>query len=541
MWIRQVLTTRAAFFPKGSGLFLLAGVLGAPLCAILWLALGSSGGLWSHLSATVLPGYLWRTLALVGGVGFVSLLLGTTLAWVVTMFRFPGQRLFAWALLMPLAIPTYISAIVYVELLDYAGPVQTALRTWFHASDLPEVRSLPGAIFFISLVLYPYVYMAARVAFLQQASNIIKVARTLGRGMGSIFATVAVPLARPALMAGVLLVGMECMNDIGAVEQFGIRTLSSGIYDIWLGKRNIPGAAQVALLAVGIILLFLALERQARGKRTYNPQRGMTPPSPIRLRGHQAFAATTLCSLVVFLGFLLPVGRLGFYTLEAPWDNFTPLAINSLRLSFWAALLTTGIGFLLAYGARGVGGGRRLVGHLASMGYALPGAVLALGVFVPLAAFDNWLDGWSRTVLGVSTGLLLTGSLAALLYAYTARFLVIAYQKLEAGFTRTTQTLDMVAATLGCAPRQVLWRIHLPLARPTLLAAFLLVFMDCMKELPMTLLIRPFNLDTLATHVYTRASLGLVEESAPAALVIALCGLGVIILLNWALIRRGEE
>ena len=517
--------------------FLLAGSLAAPVCAIGWLALDSSGDLWGHLASTVLPGYLWRTLALVGGASFLCLILGAPLAWLVTMFEFPGRRVFTWALLMPLAIPTYISAIVYVELLEYAGPIQTALRPWL---SFPEIRSLPAAILFMSLVLYPYVYMTARVAFIQQSANIVNAARTLGLGMGRIFVTLAMPLARPALVAGVLLVGMECMNDIGAVEQFGVRTLTTGIYNIWLERRNVSGAAQVALLAVSLILVFLALERSARGSRFYSSPRHTTPPTPIPLKGRYAFGATALCSTILFLGFLLPVAQLFFYALDAPWDNFIPLAFNSLRLSLFAAFVTTGIGFLLAYSAV-AGWGRRLVVHLANMGYALPGAVLALGVFVPLAAFDNWFDGWSRFVFGIPTGLFFTGSVAALLYAYTTRFLVIAYQKLEAGFARVARHLDMAAATLGLSERKILWRVHLPLARPTLLAAFLLVFVDCMKELPITLLMRPFNLDTLATHVYTTASLGLVEESAPAALIIALCGLSVVLVLSQTLKTREER
>nr|WP_246422530.1 iron ABC transporter permease [Roseospira visakhapatnamensis] len=526
-----------------------AGIVALPVVAVLVIALGPGGGaIWAHLAATVLPHYVVTTLALMVAVGTGTLILGVGTAWLVTLYRFPGQRLFQWALLMPLAVPAYVIAYVYTDLLDYAGPVQGTIRAALgvtSAADywFPEIRSLPGAALMMTAVLYPYVYLLARSAFLEQSACVLEVARTLGCGPWSTFRRVALPLARPSIVVGLALVLMETLNDFGTVDYFAVQTLTAGLYNVWLIMHNRPGAAQIALVLLGFVVVLLVLERLGRRRRGYQATgtRNRTPATT-RLTGGPAVLATLACAAPVVVGFGVPalvLGRHAVTRFSESWTTgFVTQALNSLALSSGAALIAVAIGLFLAYAVRLHGGrGLRLLVRCAGLGYAIPGAVLAVGVLTVLAGLDTALDRVMEATFGLDTGLLLSGSVVALLFAYTVRFLALSHGTIDAGLGRVRPSLDMAARTLGRAPGQVLREVHAPLIRGSLLTAGLLVFVDAMKELPATLILRPFNVDTLATHVYQYASDELLEQSALAALCIVLTGLIPVVLLSRSITR----
>lgn len=514
-----------------------------PLFALAWLAWLPTETIWSHLLATVLPVYVRTTLALMLGVGAGTLVLGVGTAWLVTLCRFPGRWLFEWALLLPMAVPAYVIAYVYTDLLDYAGPVQGLLRATFgwtgpHDYWFPEIRSLGGAITMMTLVLYPYVYLLARAAFVEQSVCVLEVSRTLGKGPWRSFFQVALPLARPAIVVGVSLVLMETLNDFGTVDFFAVPTFTAGIYDVWLNMGSTAGAAQLALVMLVPVLALIVAERTARGSRRYHHSSTRYRALPRRrLSATRAALAAAGCGLPVVLGFLVPAGVLLAYSLRDPaagfGGRFLGYAWNSLTLAAVTAAVAVGIGLFVAYAAR-IGGGRslRAAVRIAGMGYAVPGAVLAVGVMIPLAAFDNAIDGALRQVLGVSSGLIFSGSVAALVFAYLVRFLALSLGTVEAGLAKISPSMDGAARTLGLDLRGTLLRVHLPLLKGSLLTAAILVFVDCMKELPMTMLLRPFNFDTLATHVHEIASSEMLEAAAPGALAIVATGILPVIVLS---------
>jgi iron(III) transport system permease protein len=515
----------------------------APVIAIGVLALGSSGDAWPHLIANVLPGALRRTLGLMAGVGALTLLIGTGTAWLVTMYRFPGRRMFEWLLLLPLAVPTYIIAFCYLELFDYSGAAQTALRHmfgWRNAQDywFPDIRTLGGAIFVMSAVLYPYVYITARASFLAQSVCVLEVSRTLGRSAAATFWQVALPLARPALAAGVALALMETLNDIGAVEFFGVRTLTVAVYDTWLDRNSLAGAAQIACIMLAFVFALLAIERAMRAGRGFHHTTGRYRHLPEdTLEGAAGVLASMACALPVLFGFLLPGGLLVHDALAhiaaglAP--EFWQAALNSLLLAAAASCLAVGFAVVLGYARRQT---RSKLIHVLSaipaISYAVPGTVLAIGILIPLAGLDNAVDAAMRKLFGVPTGLLLSGSVFAIVLAYTIRFLAASLGAVEAGLSKISRNTDAAARTLGASVSETLWRVHLPLLRPALGAAALLVFVDAMKELPATLLLRPFNFDTLATQVFTLASLYRYEEAGLSALTIVLASLVPVLFLH---------
>lgn len=521
----------------------IAAVALAPIVAIAVIALQGDGAIWPHLLSTILPRAARDTIFLLVGVGGLTLLIGTASAWAVTMFRFPGQRTLSWLLFLPLAMPTYITAYSYVEIFDYSGPLQTVLRAafdWHSVRDywFPDIRSLGGAIIVISLVLYPYVYLTARSAFLAQSVCVLDVSRTLGHSAGSTFREIALPLARPALAAGVTIALMETLNDIGAVEFFGVRTLTLTIYTTWLGRGSLSGAAQLACILLAVIFFLLWFERYSRKQQrfhhTSNKHHALPRPE---VRGWRGWMMTLSCAIPVVLGFFVPVFLLLSYS-TARWRDidiarYFSLAGNSLMLSIAAAVLTVLVGLLLVY-ARRMSRSRALHGltWLSSIGYGVPGTVLAIGVLIPLAALDNLFDGWMRTMFDVSTGLLLSGTIFALILTYSIRFLAIPHGTIEAGLGKVSPNLSMAARTLGRSQRQTLVEVDLPLIRPALITGALLVFVDAMKELPATLLLRPFNFDTLATHIYSYASIERFEDAALPALTIVFVGLLPVILLS---------
>jgi iron(III) transport system permease protein len=530
--------------PLWSGFALaLAALMLLPVASIILLALSSTNADWPHLIANVLPVTTRSTLLLVAGTAAITLVIGTATAWLVTMYRFPGRTLLDRLLVLPLAIPTYIVAYCYVELLEYGGPVQSAVRSaggYATARDywFPDIRSTSGAILILSLVLYPYVYLTARASFVQQSMCVLEVARTLGQSSIGAFWRIALPLARPALAAGAALVMMETLNDLGAVQYLGVETLSVSIYVTWLQRANLAGATQIALLGLIAVALVLIVERLARGNSKFHHTTGRYRAIPFQdIDGWRGYAAAILCALPVVAGFVIPVAVLARHALahtdDAFASGFLTAATNSVMVAAVVAAVAVVIAVGLAYAARIAGRGPVPAAiRLSGMGYALPGTVLAIGVLIPFAAFDNAIDARVREHLGWSTGLLLSGTLFSLVFALTTRFLTVALGNIEAGLQKVSPNLDAAARTLGETPLSALRRVHLPLLLPAMGAAGLLVFVDAMKELPATLLLRPFNFETLATHVYGLTALEQFERAALGALAIVLAGLVPVLLLH---------
>lgn len=514
-----------------------------PIAALLLAALGGDGALWSHLLTYILPPTLLDTAVLLAGVGALVMVLGTGTAWLVTAYDFRGRRLFDWALLLPLAMPTYIVAYAYMDLLHPIGPLQTGLRNLLGLSSprdlqLPDIRSLGGCVVLFGFVLYPYVYLATRAMFLLQSASLIDAARALGLGRRAVFLRVALPLARPAVAVGTSLALMEAINDVGASEFLGVRTLTISIYSTWINRSDLAGAAQIALAMVAVVIALLLLERAGRRRQRFaiaaQRSRRMTPQ---RLRGGRAIFAASACALPVLLGFVVPLVCLAVEAAKRIQFAGLPPAlikttVDTVLLAATATAVTVLLGLVVAYTARAVPGRlARGLERCASLGYAIPGTVLAIGLLLPLGILDGALGDAMENLFGISTGLILLGSGAALIYAYAARFLAVATGNVESGLSRIAPSLDHAARTLGQSQAGVLGRVHLPLLRPALAAAALLVFVDCMKELPATLLLRPLNLETLATRLYAEAARGTYEDGAIAALIIVAVGLIPVVLL----------
>ncbi|MBL8566407.1 MAG: iron ABC transporter permease [Hyphomicrobiaceae bacterium] len=529
-------------------------VVALPVATTLWLALSPADNIWPHLISTVLPASTLQTLLLMLGAGTLTLVTGAAAAWLVTMHRFPGRALIDRLLVIPLAMPTYIVAYCYVELLDFSGPVQSTVRWlggWHSSRDywFPDIRSLPGAIFVMASVLYPYVYLSARATFVQQSVCALEVARTLGRTPLQVLFAVALPLARPALAAGVALVLMECLNDLGAVQYLGVQTLSQSIYATWLQQSNLGGAAQIASVLLGLIVCLFALEHVARGRAKVHHTTGRYRSIPFQdLTGWRGYAASVFAAMPFVIGFLLPFLQLARHAFTYAGKSlelgFYSAAANSLMLSAATAITAVSLALVLAYAQRVEPNPfTRTAIRIASLGYAIPGTVLALGLLIPLAGIDNSIDAFMRRTVGISTGLLLSGTVAALVLAYTIRFLAVSLGSIESGLEQISPNLDAASRALGETALSTLGRVHLPLLLPALGAAGLLVFVDSMKELPATLLLRPFNFDTLATHVYSFAALEQFEEAALGALAIVVAGLVPVLLLHKAVAggRAGAE
>ncbi len=540
---------RGQFKAQSRGLMALiasiAAVVLLPIVAILVMAARPIDPVWPHLIRQVLPRAFGETAALLGGVGLMTLVIGAGMAWLVTMFRFPGRSLIDRLLVLPLAMPTYITAYTYVELLEFTGPLQRTLQAvfgWRSPADswIPEVRGLGGAIGVMACVLYPYVYLAARASFVQQSVCVLEVARTLGRTpLGTLFA-VALPLARPALAAGVALVLMECLNDFGAVQYLGVETLTVAVYSTWLQRGSLGGAAQIAIVVLVLAIGLFVAERAQRGGGLVHHTTGRYRAIPFSdLLGWRGWVATMVCLLPVLAGFGVPffvlISHAARYAGEAMAGGFWRAALNSVVLAAMAAVISVVLGIALVYAGRTqkswfTVSALRLVG----VGYAIPGVILALGLIIPLAGLDAAVDGVLRRTIGISSGLLLSGSVAILVLAYVCRFLAIAVGNIEAGYARLSPNLDSAARTLGETATSALLRVHLPMLAPALAAAALLVFVDGMKELPATLLLRPMNFETLATKVYTFAALEQFEQGALGALAIVLVGLIPVLLLHRA-------
>ncbi|WP_089687103.1 ABC transporter permease [Billgrantia gudaonensis] len=535
------------FSPSSALLLAVAAVVALPVLVVLAHIVMPTDGIWQHLASTVLPRYLRNTLVLTLAVGLGTLIIGTGTAWLVVMCRFPGRRLFEWALLLPLAVPTYVIAYAYTDFLQFAGPMQSWLRDlfgWSHGDYwFPNIRSLGGAATLITLVLYPYVYLLARAAFLEQSVCVLDVGRTLGRGPWRLFASVAVPLARPAIVGGVSLVLMETLNEFGAVQFFGVDTFTTGIYRTWFGMGEPVAAAQLAACLLLFVIVLVLLERASRGKRRYHHTTNRYQQLPeYRLRGWRAVGAWLACTLPVLIGFIVPSGILAQLAVQEGdallGSRFMDFAGNSLLLASVAALVAVALAVVLSYGVRlNDTPLTRMATRIAAMGYAIPGSVVAVGILIPFAWLDSTLNAWTKTHYGIVIGLIFSGSAFILIYAYVVRFLAVSFNAVEASLGKVTPSMDAAARTLGQSPAGTLKRVHTPLMRGSLLAAGILVFVDVMKELPATIILRPFNFDTLAVRAHNLASDERLAEASTASLAIVAVGIIPVILLSLAMRR----
>ncbi|HWQ94102.1 MAG TPA: iron ABC transporter permease [Gammaproteobacteria bacterium] len=523
---------------------LIAVLVSIPVLMLLPAWLTPSSEVWRHLADTVLGELLRNTLVLLLGVGAGVLVLGVGLAWLTVMYEFPGRRIFEWALMLPLGIPAYVMAFVAVGLLDFSGPVQTALRAVFGQNGywFPRIRSEGGVIGVMILALYPYVYMLARSAFLSQGRTLMEAGRSLGLSPRAAFVRIALPMARPAIAAGVALALMETLADFGAVTIFNYDTFTTAIYKAWFGLFNLGAAAQLSTLLLLFVAVALYAERHWRGQSRYYAAGKPVQGHRHRLTGLRATAACSFALSVLALAFFIPVGQLIFWLVSAGIEDldagYVEFVSHTVSLGLLAALITVAAAVLLAY-VRKQWPGRlmRAVTRLATLGYALPGAVLAVGIMLAFTRLDRQVDVLVQTVFGVSTGLLLSSSVVALLFAYLVRFLAVAHGPVESALERIKPSLQQAARSLGASHRELLWRVYLPILRPGLLSAALLVFVEVMKELPATLLLRPFDWDTLAIRIFELTSEGEWQRAALPALTLVLVGLLPVIFL----VRRSES
>ncbi|MEV3830367.1 iron ABC transporter permease [Aeromonas allosaccharophila] len=534
-----------------TGSWAIALLLGLPVIALLFSAFSAEGDLFRHLADTVLLDYLANTLGLVVGVVLLSLLFGVPTAWLVAMCQVPGRRALQWALMLPMAMPSYIVAYVYTDLLDYSGPLQAGLRAifgWNSPADywFPAIRSLGGAAWVLALVLFPYVYLLTRASFLEQSVSLIHSSRLLGCTPWQSFRRLSLPLARPAIMVAVSLVAMETLADFATVHFFAINTLTTAVYDTWLGYGSLATAAKLSCLMLLAVVLLIALERRSRSRQQVF-QKSMGHEQPLRypLKGMSRWLAGLWCWGLVLAGFALPFVILldyGVRYFELSWTpEFVRFAGNSLLISALTALLAMGIALLLGFFRRLDGGIKSLLPlRIAAMGYAMPGTVLAIGVLVPLTALDFAINDLAEWLGRQGPGLLLTGTITAIVFGYLVRFVAIAIGSVESSMGKISPSLDMAARSLGQGDGGMLRRVHLPLVRRGLFAGAMLVFIESMKELPAALLLRPFNFDTLATHVYQFVSDEMLERGALGAIVIVLVGLLPLIWVNRSLDSPGH-
>ena len=526
---------------------IIAAILALPILVVLVNVLIGDGEVWQHLYQTVLAEYISNSLLLMLGVGIGVLLIGVPCAWLTSMCNFPGRTFFSWALLLPMAMPAYIIAYTYTGVLDFAGPVQTLIREltgwrygeyWFF-----EIRSLGGAMVMLTLVLYPYVYLMSRAAFLEQSENTLEVSRTLGYSARAGFFKLALPLARPAIVTGLTLALMETLADYGTVQYFSVNTFTTGILRTFYGFGDIAAASQLA----GVLLLFVAmlilLERHSRHRIRYHSS-GLKKASNRRvvLKGSRGLFATLVCLLPILVGFFIPVVVLAYWAMfkaEMPGSNFVQLAWNSFYLAAIASLIVVSLALVLSYAIR-LNNSKLVKASVgvAGLGYALPGTIIAIGTIVPLAWLDHRIIDLVKHYSGERVGLLFSGTLVALLFAYSVRFMAVSLGAVQNGLGKIKPSMDMAGRSLGMSPFKVLVRVHVPLLKGSVLTAMLIVFVDVLKELPATLVLRPFNFNTLAVRAFELASDERLVDAAPASLMIVLVGLVPVILLSRSISSR---
>lgn len=510
-----------------------------PVFAVVWLAFHPSENIWPHLVSTTLPRYLGNSIALMVNVGFLTVLIGVPTAWLVVMKEFPGRKIFQWALLLPLAVPAYIGAYAFVDFWEYAGPFQTWLRGlfgWTTSRDywFPEMRSRWAASLVLSLSLYPYVFLLARSAFRQQSARALDVSRALGCGPWGSFWRVGVPMARPAIFAGVAIALMETLNDFGTVEYFSVQTLTTGIFSVWLEARNVGGAAQLASLVLTLILCLLVAERLGRGRSKYT-QQGVMDTS-VNTPQSVGWIATVICAVPVVLGFVMPVGIFlshAFHDVSIWFESDLLMAVwRTVWVSAIAAAIAISTGLLVTTWSKlSEHPILRVLAPLAMLGYAIPGAVLGLGILIPLARIDHIVADLILSVTGTDPGLIFTGTAGAIIFAYVVRFFALAFGGIDSAYSRVSPNLGTAARSLGARPMSVFSRVYAPLIKGSVFSAALLLFVDSVKELPATLLLRPIGFDTLATHVYESAGLEDIAAASVGSLVIVAVSVFAVLIL----------
>ena len=522
-----------------------------PLVSLLVLsvdgAFENSANIWTHLSETVLNDYVVGSLTLMFGVAIMTLSLGIGSAWLVTQYHFKGVIFFNWALLLPLAMPTYITAYSYTGLLDVAGPVQSFIRDTFSLSYgdywFPEIRSMGGAIFIMSFVLYPYVYLLARSSFLEQSHHLKDAAQLLGSSKRHAFLKITLPIARPAIIAGLSLALMETLADYGAVSYFGVSTFTTGIFRTWYGLDSVQTAAQLALMLLMFIIVLIALEKKSRNKSHFDDKHRGKQPLRQKLNGTKQVIAVCLASLPLLVGFLVPVTQLFIWAIETHEQlfdaSFWVLIKNTLSLALITAAIALALALLAAYANRIMSSWLTVyANNIIKLGYAIPGTVIAVGTLIPLARLDNQIDAWFRHHFDLTIGLLISGTITALIIAYLVRFLAVALNTVDAGLTSIPSNMDQAARSLGHTPMKVMQKIHIPILKTSLLTALLLVFVDVMKELPATLILRPFNFNTLALRAYELASDERLADASLASIAIVLVGLIPVIVLTRSMTKK---
>jgi iron(III) transport system permease protein len=508
----------------------------------------SGTGVWQHLLDTVLNDYISNSIILMLGVSIGTLFIGVTTAWLTSICDFPGRKLFQWSLLLPLAFPAYIIAYTYTGFLDFAGPVQTMLRELFNwgVRDywFPEVRSLTGAILMFSLVLYPYVYLLTRAAFLEQSTITMEASRSLGRGAWYSFFNVALPMARPTIIAGLSLALMETLADFGTVEYFGIPTFTTGIYRTWFGLGDSVAASQLSSLLLIFVSVLIVLERVSRKQSRFYQQSGKkSHNSRIKLTKSHALMAFLVCFIPLLFGFILPFIQLSVWSWETADEMlnsaFFKLALHSLELALFTSVFALMIALFMGYGQRLLPTPLvRLLIRITSLGYAVPGTVIAVGVLIPFTWLDNSIDNYSRVNFNYSTGLIFSGTFFALVFAYLVRFLSVSIGTVESALEKIKPSMDDAARSMGCGNFTMLRKIHLPIMKTSLITALLLVFVDILKELPATLLLRPFNFNTLAVRAYELAADERLQDAASASIMIVLTGIIPVILLSYSISKQ---
>ncbi|MCW8930571.1 MAG: iron ABC transporter permease [Gammaproteobacteria bacterium] len=544
-WLKTI-TNRWQF-----GVTLITLLFAVPVITVISFVFEEQNDVWQHLVDTVLIDYVSNSLLLMLGVTFGTLSIGITTAWLTSICEFPGRKIFQWALLLPLAVPAYIIAYTYTGMLDFSGPLQTFIREFFgwglRDYWFPEVRSIGGAMMMLSLVLYPYVYLLTRAAFLEQSSVTLEASRSLGLGPWRSFFSIALPMARPAIITGLSLALMETLADFGTVEYFGITTFTTGIFRTWFGLGDASAASQLASTLLVFVFVLIIIERFSRRQARYHQHIGRQAHARrIQLSFKQGWIAFIACAIPLLLGFGLPFLQLLAWTIETAEEminsDFYALVINSLSLAFVTSLLALILALFMGYGQRlNNTPFIRFMVRIASMGYAIPGTVIAIGVVIPFAWVDNTIDNWARNQFDFSTGLILSGSLFALIFSYLVRFLAVSVGSVESSLGKIKPSMDDAARSMGYKPLQVLKKVHIPIMRTTLLTAILLVFVDVLKELPATLLLRPFNFNTLAVRAYELAADERLADASSAAIMIVLTGIIPVILLSLAITKNQFE
>jgi len=518
-------------------------ILIIPIISIVFVAFSADENIWPHLISTVLPDYILTTMLILMGVSFLTFLIGTGLAWIITIYEFPFRKIFEWLCLLPLAMPTYIIAYSYGELLDYTGVVQSSLRQifgWQTIQDywFPNIFSTSGGIFLMSFVLYPYVFLTARAAFMRQSTTLIEASRTLGFSFNQSFTRIALPIARPGIVIGLILVMMECLNEFAAFEYFGINSLTVGVYVTWLEKGNLQGATQITLCIFLLIGFFIFLERKMRQNRSFSfKDTRLSSSRRLTLSKKGGYTFFIICFTPVFIGFVLPSWLLLSFVIERlneiQFSNFVTLFFNSFILSAISSFVALIVAlYLVISSSSSKNILTKATISISRLGYAFPGIILALGVIIVLSLIDKIIDQTSLLLFGSLSSIIISGGLIGVFYAYISRFLTVSYGTIDAGFSTLNSNLADASRILGMGKYETLKKVQIPIIKPAIIMAILLVFIDTMKELPATLILRPFNFDTLATNVYTYASLSDIQNAALPSLTIVIAGLLPVILIN---------